>query len=80
MPRIPPLLAQAVLLALIACATAWAWLHYTGAAYLTPGAAIVCALASVAVEMAVESVVRWARRGRSRRAHARPRPDTRKAL
>lgn len=66
------LFAQAVLVAGIAVGTAGAWLHLTSARHLTPGAVIVCAFASVVAALLVEEVVRRVRRGRPRRAHARP--------
>lgn len=72
MPRIPPLLAQAVLVGAIAVGTAWTWLHLTSARYLTPGGVIVCTAIAVVVALAVEAAVRRARAGRPRRAHARP--------
>lgn len=72
MPRIPPLLAQAVLVGAIAVGTAWTWLHLTSARYLTPGGVIVCTIIAVTVALLVETVVGRARHGRPRRAHARP--------
>jgi len=74
MPRIPPFLAQAVLVGALAVGTAWAWLHLTGATHLTPGAVLACTFLSVAAALLVEAGVRRVRRGRPRRAHARPRP------
>lgn len=72
MPRIPPLLAQSVLVAGIALGTAWTWLTLTRARVLSPGAVIVCTAIAVVVALAVEAAVRRARAGRPRRAHARP--------
>jgi hypothetical protein len=62
--HIPPLLTHTVLLAGIACGTAWTWLTLTTSRVLSPGAVIVCTAVSVAVALAVEHAVR--------RAHARP--------
>lgn len=74
MHRIPTPLAQCALVAGIAAGTAWAWLYATGQHTLTAGAVIACTLISVAVALALEAAVRWVRRGRPRRAHARPTP------
>jgi uncharacterized protein YybS (DUF2232 family) len=73
--HIPPLLASSVLVGAIACGTAWAWLTLTQARILSPGAVIVCTAISVAVALAVEHAARLVRRGRPRRAHARPAPS-----
>jgi predicted Co/Zn/Cd cation transporter (cation efflux family) len=70
--RIPPLLAGSILVGAIALATAWTWLHLTGARTLSPGAVIACTAVSVAVALALEHAARRVRRGRPRRAHARP--------
>ncbi|WP_157865104.1 hypothetical protein [Streptomyces prasinopilosus] len=75
MPRIPPLLAQAVLVGCTALATAWAWLTLTRARVLSPGAVIVCTVIAVTLALAVEAGVRRIRHGRPRRAHARPNPS-----
>ena len=82
MHRIPPLLAQILLVGVIAVGTAWGWLALIGARVLSPGSVIVCTVIAVALAMAVEAGWRRARRRRqqiARRAHARPRPTTRKA-
>ncbi|AKZ60753.1 exported protein of unknown function (plasmid) [Streptomyces ambofaciens ATCC 23877] len=75
--RIPPLLAQAVLVGGIALGTAFGWLTLTESRALSPGAVIVCTLISVALALVVETAVHRARRGRPRRAHARPHPTER---
>lgn len=73
MPRIPALLADCLLVGVIACATAWTWLHLTGARSLTMGAVIACTLVSVAVSLALEEAAkRVRRRRRPHRTHARP--------
>lgn len=79
MPRIPPLLVGCALTGVISVATAWAWLALTGSRTLSPGAIVICAVASVTVALVVEHAMRALRRGRPRRAHARPTPKTRKA-
>ncbi|MEW2402194.1 hypothetical protein [Streptomyces sp. NPDC046862] len=79
MPRISPLLASIALIAVTALATAWAWLTLTGSRVLTPGAVVACTVLSVALALLVEHAARRMRRGRPRRAHARPNPKTRKA-
>jgi hypothetical protein len=71
-PRIPPILAQAVLVAAVAVGTYWGWLSLTRAQVLSPGAVIVCTAVTTLAVWAMEAVVRHARRGRPRRAHARP--------
>ncbi len=76
MRRIPPLLVECVLVGAIALGTAWTWMAATGTRVLTVGAVIVCTLVSVALAFAVEAVIKHARRGRPRRAHAAP-PKTR---
>ncbi|MFF7795591.1 hypothetical protein [Streptomyces sp. NPDC007991] len=73
--HIPPILAQCALVSAIACGTAWAWLHLTGSRTLTPGAILACTAVSVALALAVEAAVQRTRRGRPRRAHARPHPS-----
>jgi hypothetical protein len=75
--RIPPLLAQCALVGGIALGTAWAWIHLTDSGTLSPGAVIVCTAISVALALAVEAAVEAVRRGRPRRAHARPQPENR---
>ncbi|QBJ94475.1 hypothetical protein D0Z67_29340 (plasmid) [Streptomyces seoulensis] len=77
--RIPPLLAQSVLVGVIAVGTAWGWLTLIGARVLSPGAVIVCTIVAVALAMAVEAGWRAVRYHRRRRAHART-VKTRKAL
>ncbi|MEV5451632.1 hypothetical protein [Streptomyces sp. NPDC052535] len=72
MRRLLLLLTQCVLVGGIACATAWAWLTYTDAPHLTVGSVIGCAFAAALLALLAEAVVRQARRGRPRRAHARP--------
>lgn len=82
MPRIPPLLAQILLVGVIAVGTAWGWLALIGARVLSPGAVIVCTVIAVALATGVDAGWRRARRHRqrtARRTHARPRPTTRKA-
>jgi hypothetical protein len=76
--RISPLLAQSVLVGGIALGTAWVWLTLTRARVLTPGAVIVCTVIAVAAVLAVEAAVGRVRRGRRRRAHARPHTTGRK--
>jgi cytochrome c biogenesis factor len=78
--RIPPILAQAVLVAAIAVASSGIWLYLTSAQDLTPGGILICTILTVAVAPAVEAAVRRVRHGRPRRAHARSHPNTRKAL
>jgi len=70
--RIPPLLAQCVLVGGIAVGTAWGWLTLTATRRLSPGAVIVCTFIAVLLALAVEAGVERVRRGRRRRAHARP--------
>ncbi|WP_329474177.1 hypothetical protein OIE75_41045 (plasmid) [Streptomyces sp. NBC_01723] len=77
--RIPPLLAQCVLLGVVAIGTGWAWIVLTGSRVLSPGAVIVCTIIAVAVALAVEAGAERILRGRRRRAHARPH-TSRKAL
>jgi hypothetical protein len=72
--RIPPLLAQSVLVGGIALGTAWAWIRLTDSGTLSPGAVIVCTAVSVALALAAEAAIGAVRRGRPRRAHAQPRP------
>lgn len=72
MRRLLLLFTECVLVGGIACATAWGWLTLTEARALSPGAVIVCTLISVALALIVEAAVHRARRGRPRRAHARP--------
>lgn len=74
MHRIPPLLAQSMLVGAIACGTAWTWLTLTSRHVLSPGGVIVCTIVSVTVALVLEHACRLVRRGRSRRAHARPVP------
>lgn len=74
MHRIPTPLAQCALVAGIAAGTAWAWLYATGQHTFTLDAAIVCAFIAVVVALVVEAAIRRVRRGRPRRAHARPTP------
>ncbi|MFF9287563.1 hypothetical protein [Streptomyces griseosporeus] len=76
--RIPPLLIQCALVGAVALTTAVAWLRLTGSRALSPAAVIVCTVIAVVVSLAVEHLVRLVRRGRPRRAHARPHPKTRK--
>jgi hypothetical protein len=74
MRRIPPLLAQCVLVGAIAVGTGWAWLALTEARRLSPGAVIVCTVIAVALALAVEAGVDRIARGRRRRTnthHAR---------
>jgi len=81
MPRIPPLLAQILLVGGIAVGTAWGWLALIDARVLSPGSVIVCTVIAVAVATAVEAGWRGARRRRQRtahRTHARTQPTTRK--
>ncbi|MFE0207051.1 hypothetical protein [Streptomyces sp. NPDC058985] len=73
MRRLLLLLTQCVLIVAIACATAWAWLTFTAAPHLTLGSVIGCAFAAALLTLLVEAAVRQVRRGRPRRAHARPR-------
>ncbi|RSN50533.1 hypothetical protein DMH12_24945 [Streptomyces sp. WAC 04229] len=72
MHRIPPLLAECVLVGAIAVGTSWTWIALTSTSALSPGAVIVCMVITVAVVFAVEAVAGQVRRGRRRRAHARP--------
>jgi hypothetical protein len=72
MRRIPPLLAQSLLVVATSVGTAGAWLTLTNTRALTPGAVIVCTVIAVALALAVEAGVARLRRGRRRRAHARP--------
>jgi hypothetical protein len=69
--RIPPLLAQSVLVGGIALGTAWAWIRLTDSGTLSPGAVIVCTAIWVALALAAEAAIDAVRRGRPRRAHAR---------
>ncbi|CAL9668219.1 hypothetical protein SUDANB145_07272 (plasmid) [Streptomyces sp. enrichment culture] len=78
--RIPPLLTECLIVAAIACATAWTWLSLTDSHALSPGAVIVCTGISVAIAMGVESVVHRARRGRPRHDHGRRRPAGRRPV
>ncbi|MET8585672.1 hypothetical protein ABZX39_33115 [Streptomyces collinus] len=81
MLRIPPLLAQILLVAVISVATAWGWLALIGARVLSPGSVIVCTVIAVALATGVDAGWRHVRRRRqraARRSHARPRPTTRK--
>lgn len=75
MHRIPPLLAQCLLVGGIACAVAWTWLTLIHARVLSPGAVLVCTAVSVALALVVEHGVRRIRHGRPRRAHAQPAPS-----
>lgn len=72
MRRIPAPLTECALVAAIAAGTAWAWMYTTGSRTLTAGAVVVCTLASVVLALGVEAALRQVRRGRPRRAHARP--------
>ncbi|MFJ4473287.1 hypothetical protein ACIP2X_38135 [Streptomyces sp. NPDC089424] len=72
MHRIPPIVAGCIAVGLIALATAWAWLAVTGSPHLTPPAVVACTVIAVAAHFALEALVRHVRRGRPRRAHARP--------
>lgn len=76
--RIPPLLAQIILVGAIAVGTAWGWLTLIGARVLSPGSVIVCTIITVALATVVEAGCRAVRRGRRRRTHAQP-IKTRKA-
>lgn len=78
-PRIPAQLAGCALVGAIALVTAWTWLRLSGQRTLSGAAIVTCMLISVAAALAVEATARRVRRGRPRRAHARPNPDTRKA-
>lgn len=73
MSRIPPLLVQAVLVAAIAVTAGGIWLHLTTAQRLSPGGVLICTILTVTLAPMVEAGVRRVRRGRPRRAHARPR-------
>ena len=82
MHRIPPLLAQILLVGVIAVGTAWGWLTLIGARVLSPGSVIVCTINAVALATAVEAGWRHACRRRrriARRAHVRHQPTSRKA-
>jgi cytochrome bd-type quinol oxidase subunit 1 len=75
------LAAQCVLIAVIALATAWTWLHATGQPALTRASVVACTAISVALALVVDAAARRVVRGRPRRAHARtntitPRKDT----
>ncbi len=69
------LIGQCVLIAVIALATAWGWLHATCQHALSPGAVVACTAISVVIALAVESAARRIHRGRPRRAHARTTPS-----
>lgn len=80
MLRIPPLLAQIILVGVIAVGTAWGWLALIGARVLSPGSVIVCTVIAVALATGVEAGWRAVRRRRQRTArHTHARPTTRKA-
>lgn len=68
------LLAQCVLVAGIALVTGYVWLRVTGTRTFTVPGLFSCMAISVLTALAVEALVARARRGRLRRAHARPRP------
>ncbi|MEV8248133.1 hypothetical protein AB0R01_30820 [Streptomyces rochei] len=72
MRRLPLLLTECILVGGIALGTAYGWLTLTKSRALSPGAVIVCTLISVALALVAEAAVHRARRGRPRRAHARP--------
>jgi hypothetical protein len=78
--RIPLVIAECALVAAIAAGTAWAWMYFTGSWTLTFGSILACTAITVAATHVVEAAVRRVRRGRRRRAHARPHPKIRKAL
>lgn len=71
MLRVPPLLAECVLVGAIALTTACTWMLLAGTRTLSVNAVILCTLASVALAFAVEAIVKTIRRGLPRRAHAR---------
>lgn len=68
------LLAQCALVGGIAAITAYVWLHATGTRTFTVTGLFSCVAISVLAALFVEAIVARVRRGRLRRAHARPRP------
>ncbi|MFK0288305.1 hypothetical protein ACIQVL_48715 [Streptomyces sp. NPDC090499] len=73
-------LAQCALVAGIALVTAYVWLRATGTRTFTVAGLFSCVAIFVLTALLIEALVARARRGRLRRAHARPRTSkTRKA-
>lgn len=77
MRHVPPLIAECILVGAVALATAWTWLTLTDTRTFTAGGILACTGISVAVAMTVEAAVKRLRRGRPRRAHARPTREAR---
>lgn len=76
MRRIPDLAAGCILVGVIACATAAAWLQVTGARSLTAAAVIVCTITSVTVALLLEALVRQVRRQRPTATRRHRKADT----
>ena len=68
------LIAQCALVSGIALVTAYVWLRATDTRTFTVAGLFSCLAISVLTALLIEAAVARARRGRLRRAHARPRP------
>lgn len=73
---IPDLAAGCILVGVIACATAAAWLHTTGARSLTAAAVIICTITSVTAALLLEALVRQVRRQRPTATRRHRKSDT----